>query len=87
MRGVGLVLRVDLEALAIVGDEPDVLELKARRRALATDGVEVYVTDLTDKATIVLRQQVPWDENVARVESDLRIAVAERLRDVEAVGS
>jgi small conductance mechanosensitive channel len=66
---------------------PATADLRAVVNSLATDDVEVYVSDLTDKATIVLRKQVPWDQDVERAKSDLRLAVAERLRDAEVVGS
>jgi small conductance mechanosensitive channel len=66
---------------------PAASDLRAVVNSLATDGVEVYVSDLADKATIVLRKQVPWDQDVERAESDLRLACAERLRESEVVGS
>jgi small conductance mechanosensitive channel len=66
---------------------PATADLRAVVNSLATDGVKVYVTDLTDKATIVVRKQVPWEQDVERAESDLRLAVAERLRETEAVAT
>jgi small-conductance mechanosensitive channel len=65
---------------------PATMDLRAVVNSLATDGEEVYVSDLTDKATIVVRKRVPRDQDVERVESDLRLAVAERLRETEVVG-
>jgi small-conductance mechanosensitive channel len=66
---------------------PASADLRAVVNSLASDDVEVYVSDLADKATIVLRKRVPWDQDVERAESDLRLAVAERLRDAAVVGS
>src|SRR3954451_15266222 len=40
---------------------PAAADLRTVVNFLATDGVDVYVSNLPDKATIVLRKQVPWD--------------------------
>ena len=45
-------------------------------RAEAGNGDDVYVTDLGDKATIVMRKRVPRDRDVERAESELRLSVA-----------
>jgi hypothetical protein len=47
---------------------------------LQEDGEEVYVTDLADKATIVVRKRVPRIGETERAESELRLSVAERLK-------
>jgi hypothetical protein len=47
----------------------------------------VYVTDLTDKATIVVRKHVPLDGQKERAESELRMAIAEKLKQQGVIGS
>jgi len=64
---------------------PATTDLRAVVNSLGTDGEEVYVSDLADKATIVIRKRVPLHQDVERAESELRLAVAERLRDAEVV--
>ena len=54
--------------------------------SLATDGEEVYVSDLAEKATIVVRKRVPGNQDVERAESELRLVIADRLREAEVVG-
>jgi small conductance mechanosensitive channel len=66
---------------------PAAADLRTVVNFLATDGVDVYVSNLTDKATIVLRKQVPWDQELERAESDLRLAAAERLKEAEVFAS
>jgi len=65
---------------------PATTDLRAVVNSLGTDGEEVYVSDLADKATIVIRKRVPLNQDVERAESELRLAVAERLREAEVVG-
>jgi small conductance mechanosensitive channel len=64
---------------------PATTDLRAVVNSLGTDGEEVYVSDLADKATIVIRKRVPLNQDVERAESELRLAVAERLRGAEVV--
>jgi hypothetical protein len=54
--------------------------------ALQRDGEEVYVTDLGDQATIVVRTRVPHEQDTDRAESELRLSVAERLKAAGAIG-
>ncbi len=61
-------------------------DLRAVVNSLKQDGEEVYVTDLGDKATIVVRKRVPHEQDTDRAESDLRLSVAERLKAVGAIG-
>ena len=61
-------------------------DLRAVVNSLGQDGEEVYVTDLGDKATIVVRKRVPHEQDTGRAESDLRLSVAERLKAVGAIG-
>ena len=55
-------------------------DLRAVVNSLRTDDEEVYVTDLADKATIVVRKRVPRGSETERAESELRLSVAERLK-------
>ena len=64
---------------------PAAADLRAVVNSLLSEADEVYVTDLADKATIVLRKRIPLHENLPYAESELRLAAAERLKDVEAV--
>ena len=65
---------------------PASADLRAVVNSLGQDGEEVYVTDLGDKATIVVRKRVPHEQDTDRAESDLRLSVAERLKAVGAIG-
>src|SRR5438445_2683289 len=65
---------------------PASADLRAVVRSLQEDGEEVYVTDLGDKATIVVRKRVPRIGETERAESDLRLSVAERLKAAGAYG-
>jgi small-conductance mechanosensitive channel len=58
-------------------------DLRAVVNSLGSKADEVYVTDLADKATIVLRKRIPLHENLQHAESELRLAAAERLREIE----
>jgi small-conductance mechanosensitive channel len=60
---------------------PASADLRAVVNSLQRDDEEVYVTDLGDKATIVVRKRVPRVGDTERAESDLRLSVAERLRE------
>jgi len=64
---------------------PAAADLRAVVNSLLSEAEEVYVTDLADKATSVLRKRIPLHENLPYAESELRLAAAERLKDVEAV--
>ena len=64
---------------------PAAADLRAVVNSLLSEADEVYVTDLADKATIVLRKRIPLHENLPYAESELRLAAAERLKAVEAV--
>jgi small-conductance mechanosensitive channel len=59
---------------------PASADLRAVVNSLQEDGEEVYVTDLADKATIVVRKRVPRVGETERAESELRLSVAERLK-------
>ena len=59
---------------------PASADLRAVVNSLQGDGEEVYVTDLADKATIVVRKRVTRIGETERAESELRLSVAERLK-------
>jgi small-conductance mechanosensitive channel len=65
---------------------PASADLRAVVSSLQEDGEEVYVTDLGDKATIVVRKRVPRVGETERAESELRLSVAERLKATGAFG-
>jgi small conductance mechanosensitive channel len=65
---------------------PGSADLRAVVNSLQQDGEEVYVTDLGDKATIVIRKRVPHVGDTDRAESELRLSVAERLKDAGTTG-
>src|SRR3954451_23890794 len=60
-------------------------ELRAVVNSLQAEADEVYVTDLADKATVVLRKHIPLHEDIQHAESELRLAVAERLGSAEVI--
>jgi small-conductance mechanosensitive channel len=64
---------------------PAGIDLRAVVNSLTAEAEEVYVTDLADKATIVLRNPIPVQEDVRHAESELRLAVAERIKDFEVI--
>ena len=65
---------------------PASADLRAVVNSLRGDGEEVYVTDLGDKATIVIRKHVPREGDTERAESELRLSVAERLKASGVIG-
>jgi small conductance mechanosensitive channel len=65
---------------------PSSADLRAVVNSLQQNGEEVYVTDLGDKATIVVRKRVPDERDTERAESELRLSVAERLREAGVTG-
>jgi small conductance mechanosensitive channel len=69
------------ETLAEATVEVPSANLRNTVDALAVEGDEVYVTDLSgDNATVLVRRRVPAESLADRAASDLRIALAERLR-------
>jgi len=61
-------------------------DLRAVVNSLQEDDEEVYVTDLADKVTIVVRKRVPREGDTERAESELRLSVAERLKAAGLIG-
>jgi len=63
-------------------------DLRALVRALEQDASEAFVTELdADDATIAVRTWVPTERHVDRVESDLRLTVHDRLRELGVLGA
>jgi small-conductance mechanosensitive channel len=60
-------------------------DLRAIVQALEQESEDVYVTDLAGNATITVRRWIADEHEAERAESDLRIAVVERLRAIGAV--
>jgi small-conductance mechanosensitive channel len=65
---------------------PASADLRAVVNSLQSTDEEVYVTDLGDKATIVVRKRVPRQGDHERLESELRLTVAERLKTAGVTG-
>ncbi len=65
---------------------PASADLRAVVNSLQGDDEEVYVTDLGDKATIVVRKRVTRAVDPERAESELRLSVAERLKAAGVIG-
>jgi small-conductance mechanosensitive channel len=60
-------------------------DLRAVVEALKQESEDVYVTDLSGNATIIVRKTVPNERVAERVASDLRLAIHDRLRAVGAI--
>src|SRR3954447_17538512 len=76
-------IRSDEKIAEITIQVPASGDLRGVLNSLSTDGEDVFVGDMSDKATIVIRKRVPRDQDLERAESDLRLAVSERLREAE----
>jgi small conductance mechanosensitive channel len=66
---------------------PFTADLGRLLETLRADADEVYVSDLTDKATLVLRKWVSHEAERESAASDLRVMVAERLKSSGIVGA
>jgi small-conductance mechanosensitive channel len=77
------------ESLAAVTIQvPASADLSAVESSLNGIAEEVYVTDLTaDKATLVVRRHVPFGKERLHAESDLRLAVADQLKQQGVIGT
>ena len=60
-------------------------DLRAVIEALKQESEDVYVTDLAGNATITVRRWIADAHAAERAESDLRLAVAERLKAIGAL--
>ena len=59
---------------------PATADLPVVLASLREAGDEAYVSDLGDKATFVVRKWIPGEGHAEAAESDLRLAVADRLK-------
>jgi small-conductance mechanosensitive channel len=66
---------------------PLTADLRALVSALERDSTEAYVTELATDATIAVRTWVPDRRLADRAESDLRLTVHDRLRELGIVGA
>jgi small-conductance mechanosensitive channel len=66
---------------------PLTADLRALVAALQQDTAEAYVTDLAADATIAVRTWVPDRRLAERAESDLRLTINDRLRELGIVGA
>jgi small-conductance mechanosensitive channel len=66
---------------------PATADLRSVLEALKGEGEEVYLTDLADKATFVVRKWVPGEAATEAAASDLRLAVADRLKAEGVIGA
>jgi small-conductance mechanosensitive channel len=66
---------------------PATADLRHVMSSLRTEGEEVYMTDLADKATIVVRKWIPREDDTEAAASDLRLDVADRLRAAGVLGA
>jgi small-conductance mechanosensitive channel len=65
---------------------PATADLRRTIEGLRATGDEVYVTDLTDIAKLTVRRWVERDRTAEAAASDLRLELADRLRDAGASG-
>jgi small-conductance mechanosensitive channel len=66
---------------------PASADLEPLLASLREAGDEAYLTDIGDKATFVVRKWVPREGHTEAAESDLRLAVAERLKKAGILGA
>jgi len=76
-------IRSDEKVAEVTIQVPASGDLRGVLNSLSTHGEDVFVKDMGDKATIVIRKRVPRDQNLERAESELRLEVSERLREAE----
>ena len=66
---------------------PLTTDLRSLVAALQHDSIEAFVTELGGDATIAVRQWVPDRRLADRAESDLRLTVQDRMRELGIVGA
>jgi small conductance mechanosensitive channel len=77
-------IRSPLTLAEVTVQVPASVDLRKVVEALKADGEEVYVSDLaSDKASIVVRKWAPGEAVAEQAASDLRIALAARLRELD----
>jgi small-conductance mechanosensitive channel len=76
-------IRSPLTLAEVTVQVPASADLRHVLESLQSEGEEVYVSDLADdKASIVVRKWVPGEAVAEQAASDLRIALAERLKEL-----
>jgi small-conductance mechanosensitive channel len=77
-------IRSPLTLAEVTVQVPASADLRQVVESLQADGEEAYVSDLAgDKASIVVRTWVPGEGVAERAESDLRISLAARLKELD----
>ena len=77
-------IRSPLTLVEVTVQVPVSADLRQVVESLQADGEELYVTDIAeDKASIVVRTWVPGEAVAERAESDLRISLAARLKELD----
>jgi small conductance mechanosensitive channel len=79
-------IRSPLTLAEITVQVPTTADLRQLVETLRQDADEVYLTDLADKATLVVRKWVPGEDETEAAASDLRLAVADRLKTAGIIG-
>ncbi|MDX6454364.1 MAG: small conductance mechanosensitive channel, partial [Gaiellaceae bacterium] len=76
-------IRSPLTLAEVTVQVPASADLRHVLESLQSEGEEVYVSDLADdKASIVVRKWVPGEAVAEQAASDLRISLAERLKEL-----
>jgi small-conductance mechanosensitive channel len=76
-------IRSPLTLAEVTVQVPASADLRRVLESLQSEGEEVYVSDLADdKASIVVRKWVPGEAVAEQAASDLRISLAERLKEL-----
>ena len=78
-------IRSDEKVAEVIVQVPASGDLRGVLNSLSTDGEDVFVKDLGDRATIVIRKRISREQDLERAESELRLSVNERLREAEVV--
>ena len=77
-------IRSPLTLAEVTVQVPATADLRTVVESLRTDGEEVYVSELAgDQATIVVRKWVPGEAVTEQAASDLRVALAARLKELD----
>jgi small-conductance mechanosensitive channel len=80
-------IRTERTLAEITVQVPGNADLRAALASLREGVDEAYVTDIGDKATIVVRQWVPTEGHVEAAASELRLTVADRLKEAGIMGA
>jgi small-conductance mechanosensitive channel len=79
-------IRSPLTLAEVTVQVPATADLRALLGSLREEADEAFLTDLGDKATFVVRKWVPGEEHSEAAASDLRLAVADRLKKAGIIG-